>query len=76
MAIGVGGYFGPLPALMVETFPPAVRNSAVSLTTNISGPLFGGTAPQVVILLITYTGSNLVPAYYLTGAAIVLYFLC
>jgi MHS family proline/betaine transporter-like MFS transporter len=71
MAIGVGGYFGPLPALMVETFPTAVRNSAVSLTTNISGPLFGGTAPQVVILLITYTGSNLVPGYYLTVGAVV-----
>jgi MHS family proline/betaine transporter-like MFS transporter len=71
MAIGVGGYFGPLPALMVETFPTAVRNSAVSLTTNISGPLFGGTAPQVVILLITYTGSNLVPGYYLTAGAVV-----
>ncbi len=71
MAIGVGGYFGPLPALMVESFPTAVRNSAVSLTTNISGPLFGGTAPQVVILLITLTGSNLVPAFYLTAGAVV-----
>ncbi|RZI46439.1 MFS transporter [Candidatus Finniella inopinata] len=71
MAVGVGGYFGPLPALMVETFPTAVRNSAVSLTTNISGPLFGGTAPQIVIVFITLTGSNLVPAFYLTAGAVV-----
>lgn len=71
LAIGVGGYFGPLPAMMVESYPTEIRNSAVAVTTNISGPLFGGTAPMVVTYLITITGSNLVPAYYLTVGAVI-----
>ena len=71
LAVGVGGYFGPLPAMMVESYPTEIRNSAVAVTTNISGPLFGGTAPMVVTYLITITGSNLVPAYYLTVGAVI-----
>lgn len=71
IALGVGGYFGPLPALLVEAYPTAVRSTAVSLTTNISGPLFGGTAPYVVTYLINSTGSTMVPAYYLTAAAVI-----
>jgi MHS family proline/betaine transporter-like MFS transporter len=71
LAIAVGGYFGPLPALMVEAYPTNVRFSAVAITTNISGPLFGGTAPMLVTYLIDVTGSNLVPAYYLTFGAVI-----
>jgi MHS family proline/betaine transporter-like MFS transporter len=71
LAIAVGGYFGPLPALMVEAYPTNIRFSAVAITTNISGPLFGGTAPMIVTYLIDVTGSNLVPAYYLTFGAVV-----
>lgn len=74
LAIAVGGYFGPLPALMVESYPTAVRFSAVTITTNISGPLFGGTAPMLVTYLIDRTGSNMVPAYYLTFGALIALF--
>lgn len=70
-AIGAGSYFGPTAAFIVESYPTNVRYSAVSITTNISGPLFGGTAPFVITSLIDYTGSNLVPAFYLTIAALV-----
>lgn len=71
LAIAVGGYFGPLPALMVEAYPTSIRFSAITITTNISGPLFGGTAPMLVTYLIDKTGSSMVPAYYLTAIAIV-----
>ncbi|WP_051908803.1 MFS transporter [Candidatus Odyssella acanthamoebae] len=71
LSIAVGGYFGPLPALMVEAYPTAVRFSAVTITTNISGPLFGGTAPMLVTFLIDKTGSNMVPAFYLTFGAVI-----
>lgn len=71
LAIAVGGYFGPLPALMVESYPTEVRFSAITITTNISGPLFGGTAPMLMAYLIGVTGSNMVPAYYLTAGAVV-----
>lgn len=71
LAIAVGGYFGPIPALMIEAFPTRVRFSASALTTNISGPLFGGTAPMLMTWLISKTGSHMMPAYYLTGVAII-----
>lgn len=70
LAIAVGGYFGPLPAMMVETYPTQIRYSAISITTNISGPLFGGAAPMLVTFLIQQTGSNMIPAYYLMVAAV------
>ncbi len=70
LAVGVGGYFGPLPALMVESYPTNIRNSAISTTTNISGPVFGGTAPLVVTYLINQTGSHMIPGFYLTAGAV------
>lgn len=69
-AVAAGGYFGPTAAMMVEAFPTAIRFSAIAITTNISGPLFGGTAPVLVTYLIDKMGSNMVPAFYLTGAAV------
>jgi MHS family proline/betaine transporter-like MFS transporter len=68
-AIAAGTYFGPTAAFIVEAYPTHVRYTAVSLTTNISGPLFGGTAPFVITSLIEYSGNPLVPAFYLTLAA-------
>jgi MHS family proline/betaine transporter-like MFS transporter len=56
--------------MMVEAFPTAIRFSAIAITTNISGPLFGGTAPVLMTYLIDKMGSNMVPAFYLTGAAV------
>jgi len=70
-AIAAGGYFGPTAAMMVEAFPTSIRFSAIAITTNISGPLFGGTAPVVVTYMIDKFGSNMVPAFYLTGAAVI-----
>lgn len=70
-AIAAGGYFGPTAAMMVEAFPTSVRFSGIAITTNISGPLFGGTAPVLVTYLIDATGTNMVPAFYLTGGAVI-----
>lgn len=70
-AIAAGGYFGPTPAMMVEAYPTEVRFSAIAITTNISGPLFGGTAPVLITYLIDKTGTMMVPAFYLTGAAVI-----
>lgn len=69
MALGVGMYFGPIPALMVEAFPTSVRFSASALTTNISGPLFGGATPMLMTALIGWSGSAMIPAFYLTIVA-------
>lgn len=71
LAVAVGGYFGPTPALMVEAYPTSIRYSAIAITTNISGPLFGGTAPMLMTYLIEKTGSNMIPAFYLSLVAII-----
>jgi MHS family proline/betaine transporter-like MFS transporter len=56
--------------MMVEAFPTAIRYSAIAITTNISGPLFGGTVGVIVTYLIDRTGSKMVPAVYLTVIAV------
>jgi MHS family proline/betaine transporter-like MFS transporter len=71
MAIAVGGYFGPTPAMMVEAYPTEIRFSAITITTNISGPLFGGATPMLMTWAIDRTGSIMVPAFYLTGIAVI-----
>ncbi|WP_327308924.1 MFS transporter [Streptomyces sp. NBC_01298] len=56
-----------LPAL----FPTRVRYGSLSVGYNLSTSLFGGTTPLVVTALISWSGSNLMPAYYSMGAALV-----
>lgn len=56
-----------LPAL----FPTQVRYGSLSVGYNLSTSLFGGTTPLVVTALISWSGSNLMPAYYSMGAALI-----
>jgi MFS transporter, MHS family, proline/betaine transporter len=56
-----------LPAM----FPTRVRYGSFAIGYNLSTSAFGGTAPFVITALIKATGSNMVPAYYLMGAAVI-----
>ncbi|MBT4880590.1 MAG: MFS transporter [Alphaproteobacteria bacterium] len=67
----VGGVLGPLPTFLVEFFNTNVRYSAVALTNNLSMGIFGGTAPVAIAYLIQVTGTNIVPAFYLMGTAVI-----
>lgn len=58
-------YSGALPSLMAVIFPAQTRVTGLSLSYNIAVPIFGGFAPFFAALLITLTGSNLAPSYYL-----------
>jgi MHS family proline/betaine transporter-like MFS transporter len=58
-------YSGALPSLMAAIFPAQTRVTGLSLSYNIAVPIFGGFAPFFAALLITLTGSNLAPSYYL-----------
>ncbi len=58
---------GTLPAI----FETRVRYSGFAISYNVSTSLFGGTAPAVVTYLITQTGDQFIPAYYLMLAAAV-----
>ncbi|MDR9751692.1 MFS transporter [Pseudomonas sp. SZMC_28357] len=57
-------------ALLSETFPTRTRYTASAITYNLAYTLFGGTAPLVATWLITTTGSNLSPAFYLIAVAV------
>ncbi|MGV8917595.1 MAG: MFS transporter [Pseudomonas sp.] len=56
--------------LLSETFPTRTRYTASAITYNLAYTIFGGTAPLVATWLITTTGSNLSPAFYLMVIAV------
>jgi MFS transporter, MHS family, proline/betaine transporter len=62
---------GTLPSFLAETFPTRVRYSGFAVSFNLANAIFGGTAPFVATLLISRTGSNLAPAWYLVAAALI-----
>ena len=57
-------------ALLSETFPTRTRYTASAITYNMAYTLFGGTAPLVATWLISATGSNLSPAFYLVAVSV------
>ncbi|MBP0460109.1 glycine betaine/L-proline transporter ProP [Streptomyces montanisoli] len=62
---------GTMSAALPALFPTQVRYGGLSIGYNVSTSLFGGTTPLVITALIDVGGTNLMPAYYATGAAIV-----
>ncbi|WP_159874793.1 MFS transporter [Aquitalea denitrificans] len=58
-------YFGALPALMSEIFPPATRATGMAIGYNVGVTVFGGFAPAIIVWLISATGSNNAPSFYL-----------
>jgi MHS family proline/betaine transporter-like MFS transporter len=71
MAVMIGFYIGPVPAVLVEMFPTRIRSTAMALAYNISAAMFGGTSPMVNEWLIKTTGTNLAIAWYLMLCAVV-----
>jgi MHS family proline/betaine transporter-like MFS transporter len=67
-------FSGPGPAALVEMFPTNVRYSALGVSYNIAVAAFGGTAPFIATYLISQTGSNLAPTFYLIVAAVITLF--
>lgn len=60
---------GVLPSFLSEIFPTSVRYSGFAVSFNIANAVFGGTAPFMATLLITWSGSLLAPGFYLMAAA-------
>ena len=63
-------FSGALPSLMGKIFPVATRVSGMSLSYNISVPIFGGFAPFFAQSLIAITGTKLAPSYYMMATAL------
>ena len=64
-------YFGPLSALMAESFPVSTRATGRSIAYNVGVAVFGGFTPAIVIWLISVTGNKAAPSFYLMFTAIV-----
>lgn len=62
---------GALATVMSDLFPTEVRYSGLSLAYSTSVSIFGGFTPLVLTSLIKTTGSQLSPAFYLAGTAVV-----
>jgi len=64
-------YAAPVPGMLADLFPPAVRVIGASLGYTLGVVLFGGFVGLVVQWLMDITGDPLVPAYYLAVATII-----
>lgn len=62
---------GTMSAALPALFPTQVRYGSLSVGYNLSTSLFGGTTPFVITALISVAHTNLMPAYYAMGAALV-----
>lgn len=60
-----------ISATFPAMFPTHVRFAGFAIAYNVSTALFGGTAPAVNQKLITWTGSELMPAFYMMAACVV-----
>ncbi|MGZ2225100.1 MFS transporter [Glutamicibacter nicotianae] len=64
-------YFGPLPALLSNLFPAAIRGSGLSVAYNVGVTLLGGIAPLVLTWLLDVTGSLDAPSLYYMAIAVI-----
>ena len=65
----VGGYYGCLPAFMVEAVPKEVRCTAIALGYNVSLGLIGGVSPLAATWLVQRTDNDYSPAFMIMAAA-------
>jgi MHS family proline/betaine transporter-like MFS transporter len=70
MALLFAPYTAVVHATMLEMFPTRIRYSGYSVGYNISTAIFGGAAPFFITYLISVTGNDLVPAFYMVGTAL------
>ncbi len=63
------GYSAPMPALLAELFPPAVRAVGMSAAYSTGVAIFGGLAPFISDWLIGATGNRTAPGWYVAACA-------
>ncbi|MEV2216063.1 MFS transporter [Streptomyces sp. NPDC050997] len=64
-------FAAPSAATLPALFPTAVRYAAMGIGFNFAVAIFGGTTPLVTEALISITGDDLMPAYYLMLAGVI-----
>ncbi|GAA3798852.1 MFS transporter [Streptomyces phyllanthi] len=63
-------YFGALPSVMSDVFSARARATGLSFSYNTTVAVFGGFTPTIAAALVTATGSQVSPAYYLLAVAV------
>ncbi|MET7650007.1 MULTISPECIES: MFS transporter [unclassified Streptomyces] len=61
-------FAAPSAATLPALFPTAVRYAAMGIGFNFAVAAFGGTTPLVTEALVSLTGNDMVPAFYLMAA--------
>lgn len=69
LALILGVYLAPMPAVLVEIFPTSVRYTGMSLAYNLCA-ILGGFTPSIATWLIKTTGSNMSIMWLLVGAGL------
>ncbi|WP_018528667.1 MULTISPECIES: MFS transporter [unclassified Streptomyces] len=64
-------FLATMSAVLPALFPTEVRYSALAISFNVAGSIFGGTTPLVMEGLTSATGNSLMPAFYIMLAAVV-----
>lgn len=67
LALILGWYLGPIPAVLVEIFPTSVRYTGMSLAYNLCA-IIGGFTPSIAEYLIKSSGSNMSIVWLMLGA--------
>ncbi|MBP6117300.1 MAG: MFS transporter [Neisseriaceae bacterium] len=67
----IAGYTGPILAAFTDLFPAKVLSTGLSVAYNFAVAIFGGFAAFNITWLISATGSNMAPAFYVMIAAII-----
>ncbi|PRY62546.1 MFS transporter [Glycomyces artemisiae] len=71
LGIFMAAYDGAMSAAMAELFPTNIRYGSMAIAYNISVAAFGGITPWFSQSLISWTGNQFAPAFYVMGAALV-----
>ncbi len=70
-AVVIACYQGAILSGIGMMFPARNLATGLSLADNIAVAVFGGSAAFVITGLIAWTGSHMIPAYYLMAAAVI-----
>lgn len=65
LGVVLAAILGTYAVWSAEIFPTRTRQSGLSIAYNITAALFAGTVPYVMTVLISATGSTLLPGFYL-----------
>ncbi|NGN69749.1 MFS transporter [Streptomyces sp. A7024] len=65
LGLALLGYVSTMSSTLPALFPTDRRYASLSISFNVSVSLFGGTTPLVVAALVSSTGNDLMPAFYM-----------